>query len=318
MADSANSTKTILVCGALGNQGGAVVSRLLEKGWHVRALTRRPESQAAQALVKRGVELAKGDLEDPATLDAAVTGAYGVFSVQDGSVDAEREVAQGKNMADSSKKAGVEHFVFSSVAGADRNSGIKRWERKWAVEKHIRELGLPATIIRPVSFFENYYLDVFHLCILMGWFISPVKKHRVYQMIAAADIAGFVRLAFERPSEFIGKELEIAGSALTNLETAETFGRVTNRKVRFVEMPMWIARFQMGKDDCNFFSWLNTSGYRADVPELRRRYPEVELRTLEQWLYDEGWNKHARRVTIRKGSWDFKDRKDSARQISAN
>jgi uncharacterized protein YbjT (DUF2867 family) len=307
--NSPNGTKTILVCGAVGNQGGAVVARLLEKGWHVRALTRKPESPAALALAKKGVELAKGDLEDPASLDAAVKGAYGVFSVQDGSVGAEREIMQGKNMADAAKKAGIEHFVYTSVAGADRNTGINIWERKWEVEKYIRSLGLPATIFRPVSFFEDYYFEIFHLYILMGWLISPVKKHRPYQMIAVWDIGGFVQLAFERPEEFIGMELEIAGSALTNPENAATFSRVTRRKVRFFELPMWMAYLRLGKDVYNFFHWLNTSGYKADPAELRRRYPELKLKTLEQWLYEEGWDKHARRVKIHKGSWIYREYK---------
>jgi uncharacterized protein YbjT (DUF2867 family) len=309
MENSANSTKTILVCGAVGNQGGAVVARLLEKGWKVRALTRKPDSHAAQALAKKGVELAKGDLENPASLDAAVQGVYGVFSVQDGSVGAEREIMQGKNMADAAKKAQVEHFVFNSVAGADRNTGINIWERKWAIEKYVRQLGLPATILRPVSFFEDYYFDFFHLPILFGWLGSPVKKHIPYQMIATWDIGGFVQLAFERPQEFIGMELEIAGSALTNPEAAEVFSRVTRRKVRFLNLPEWFIYLWMGKDIYNFFHWLNTSGYKADVPELRRRYPELKLKTLEQWLYGEGWDKHARRVVVHGGSWGYKEYK---------
>jgi len=272
-------------------------------------LTRKPDSKPAQVLAQKGVELAKGDLEDPASLDAAVKGAYGVFSVQDGSVGAAREIMQGKNMADAAKKAGIKHFVYTSVAGADRNTGINIWERKWEVEKYIRSLGLPATIFRPVSFFEDYYFEIFHLYILMGWLISPVKKNRPYMMIATWDIGGFVQLAFERPEEFIGMELEIAGSALTNLENAATFSRVTRRKVRFFELPMWMAYLRLGKDVYNFFHWLNTSGYQADVPELRRRYPELKLKTLEQWLYDEGWDKHARRMLIHKGSWIYKEYK---------
>jgi len=300
MENSANSTKTILVCGALGNQGGAVVTRLLEKGWKVRGLTRSPESPAALALEKKGVELAKGDLDDPASLDAALKGAYGVFSVQDGSNSGEREVTQGMKIADAAKRAGIEHFVYTSVAVADRNTGINIWERKWEIEKHIRKLGIPATIFRPVSFYENYYINIFHLGILMGWLTSPVKKDRPYQMIATCDIGGFVQLAFERPQEFIGMELEIAGSAQTNLEKAETFSRVTKRNVRFIHIPIWLTYLQLGKDVTKSFQWLNTNGYKADVQELCRRYPELKLKSLEQWLYDEGWDKHARPMRFAK------------------
>jgi len=232
-----------------------------------------------------------------------------VFSVQDGSVGAEREVMQGKNMADAAKKAGIKHFVYTSVAGAPKNPGVNIPMRKVQVEKHIRELGIPYTIFRPVSFFEDYYYHIFHLGILHGWLTSPVKKDRPYQMIAAWDIGGFVQLAFERPEEFIGMELSIAGSALTNLENAEVFSRVTRRKVRFLEMPDWMTYLGMGKGVYKFFHWLNTGGYDADVPELRRRYPELKLKTLEQWLYEEGWDKHARLIKIHKGNWIYKEYK---------
>ena len=117
--------RIILVAGATGKQGGALVQHLLTGKWKVRALTRNPESRAAKALAGRGVEVLRGDLEDPASLDRAVAGAYGVYSVQDfWSVGARREVQQGKNLADAAAKASVEHFVYSSVGGAERNSGI--------------------------------------------------------------------------------------------------------------------------------------------------------------------------------------------------
>src|SRR5262245_45474930 len=148
-----NTDKTVLVTGATGRQGGAVIRHMLPKGWKLRALTRNPDGPAAQDLADQGVEVMRGDLEDPTSLERAVRGVYGVYSVQDfWTVGAKREVQQGKNMADAAKKFGVEHFVYSSVGGAERNSGIDHWESKWEVEKHIRKLGLPATIIRPAAF----------------------------------------------------------------------------------------------------------------------------------------------------------------------
>ena len=120
-----NADKTVLVTGATGRQGGAVARNMLSKEWKLRALTRHCDSYAAQKLADLGVELEQGDLEDPATLERAVRGAYGIFSVQDfWAVGARREVQRGKNLAEAAKKAGVEHFVYSSVGGAERNSGI--------------------------------------------------------------------------------------------------------------------------------------------------------------------------------------------------
>src|SRR5205814_8368667 len=102
----------------------------------------------------------RGDLGHPSSRDSALRGVRAVYSVQDfWTVGAKREVQQGKNLADAAKKAGVEHFVYSSVGGAERNSGIDHFESKWEVEKYIRKLGLPATILRPAAFMENYYID---------------------------------------------------------------------------------------------------------------------------------------------------------------
>src|SRR5262249_17322257 len=133
---------------------------MLPQGWKLRALTRNSGNHAAQELAHRGVEVVQGDLEDPASVDRASRGVYGIYSVQDfWSIGAKREVQQGKNLADAAKKAGVKHFVYSYVGGAERNTGIPHWESKWEVEKLIRHLALPATIFRPAAFMDMYYLD---------------------------------------------------------------------------------------------------------------------------------------------------------------
>src|SRR5262249_98669 len=145
--------KTILVSGATGKQGGALLKYLLRNGWRIRALTRNPRGRAAQKLSESGVEVVQGDMDDVESLKRAARGVHGVYSVQDfWTVGAKREVQQGKNMADAARSTGVEHFVYSSVGGAERNSGITHWETKWEVENYIRKLGLAATVLRPAAF----------------------------------------------------------------------------------------------------------------------------------------------------------------------
>ena len=135
----------IVVAGATGRQGGSAVRHLLARQLTVRALVLDPRSDRARALASQGIEIAQGDMDDLASLQKAMAGAYGVYSVQDYfTAGASGEVRQGKNMADAALDAGVEHFVFSSVGGAERNSGIPHFETKWEIEKHIRKLGLPA------------------------------------------------------------------------------------------------------------------------------------------------------------------------------
>jgi uncharacterized protein YbjT (DUF2867 family) len=290
--------KTVLVTGATGRQGGSVIRHMLRRGWKLRALTFRADAAAVQRLANQGVEVVTGNLEDPASLERVTRGVYGIYSVQDfWSVGARREVLQGKNLADAAHKAGVQHFVYSSVGGAERASGIDHWESKWEIEKHIRRLGLPATVLRPAAFMENYYIDKVEIAILKGQLVDPIRADKPYQTIAADDIGAFVALAFDRPTEFIGVELEIAGSELTNPEAAAVFSRVLGKRVRFQKLPLPIVRFALGKEFYQMFRWFNSSGFNANIPELRRRYPEVHLHTLEEWLRAEGWHKRARRVT---------------------
>ncbi len=297
-----NADKTVLITGASGRQGGAAIRHMMPKGWKLRALVYKADDATVQRFNSQGIEVVRGNLEDPASLEGAVRGAYGVYSVQDfWSVGAKREVQQGKNMAEAARKAGVQHFVYSSVGGAERNSGIDHWQSKWEIENHIRKLGLPATMLRPAAFMENYYVDQVEIGILKGKLVDPIRGDKPYQTIASDDIGGFVALAFERPNEFIGTALGIAGSELTNLEAARVFSRVLGRPVKFQKLPMPIVKLFMGKEFYQMFRWFNESGFRADIPELRRRYPEVRLQTLEEWLRAEGWHKRARRIQAPKG-----------------
>src|ERR1035438_4145980 len=122
------STKTILVTGATGQQGGAVARHLLKQpSFAVRALTRDSAKPAARALEQSGAEVIRGDLDDPAAVRRALEGVYGVFSVQNFmEAGFDGEIRQGKLIADAAKAAGAQHFVYSSVVSADRHRPIHR------------------------------------------------------------------------------------------------------------------------------------------------------------------------------------------------
>ena len=156
-------------------------------------------------------------------------------------------------------------------------------------------------MLRPVGFMENYYIDQVEIGILKGKLMDPIRAGKPYQTIATNDIGAFAALAFERPKEFIGMELEIAGSELTNPEAAQVFSRVLGKRVKFQKLPMPMVRLVLGKEFYQMFRWFNTAGFQANIADLRKRYPEIQLQTLEQWLYNEGWHKRARRVRPPKG-----------------
>ena len=96
-------------------------------------------------------------------------------------------------------------------------------------------------------------------------------------------------------------EVEIAGSELTDQQAAEVFSRLLGRRVKFQKLPMPMVRLVLGKEFYQMFRWFNDAGFKANIADLRRRYPDLQLRTLEQWLYDEGWQKRARTVRPPKG-----------------
>ena len=86
-------------------------------------------------------------------------------------------------------------------------------------------------------------------------------------------------------------ELEIAGSELTNVEAAEVFSCVLKRPVKFIRLPMLVVKFFMDKEFYKMSCWLNNGSFKANVAELRRKYPEVHLHALEEWLREDGWDK---------------------------
>jgi uncharacterized protein YbjT (DUF2867 family) len=202
-------------------------------------------------------------------------------------------------MADAARDAGVEHFVFSSVGGAERSSGIDPWETKWEIEKHIRKLGLPATILRPVGFMDDYYIPQIETQLMKGRLLFPMRAHKPLQMIAPDDVGNFVSLAFAQPERFIGLALEIAGSELTSPEAAQVFSRVLGRRVKFHHLPLPVVRMVMGKEWHQMFTWFNNGGFQSDIPALQRDYPEVHLTSLEEWLRQEGWE-GKRAITVKR------------------
>jgi uncharacterized protein YbjT (DUF2867 family) len=286
MADGQNAERLILVCGATGNQGGAVVRSLLDRGFQVRALTRDSQKSEAQALADQGAEVVQGDMEDRSDMERLLEGVYGIFSVQNfWETGYDREVQQGKTVADAVKVAGVRHCVYSSVGSAHRETGIPHFDSKWEVEEHLRELDLPYTVLRPVFFMQNW--EMMREPILGGTLPQPLDPDKPFQHVAVEDIGAFATIAFEHPDEWIGREVDIAGDEQTMPEIAATFGRVIGREVDYYQVPWDQFEEQMGEEFAVMYRWFNDVGYEADIDALRREYPE--LTTFERYLRSHGW-----------------------------
>jgi uncharacterized protein YbjT (DUF2867 family) len=287
MDDGRGNGRLVLVTGATGQQGGAVARNLLERGFGVRALTRDPEKPEAKVLAERGAEVVRGDLEDRSSLDRALEGVYGVFSVQNfWEAGYEREIEQGKRLVDAAKAADVEHYVYSSVGSAHRETGIPHFDSKWEVEEHLRGSGVPFTILRPVFFMQNW--EMFGKDqILGGTLAQPLDPDKPFQMLAAADIGVFVALAFENPGEWIGREVELAGDEMTMPEVAGTFSRVVGREVSYYQVPWDQFEENAGEEATVMYRWFNDHGYEADIAALREEHPG--LITFEEYLRTHDW-----------------------------
>lgn len=264
----------ILVSGATGQQGGAVAWHLLDQGFHVRALTRNPNQDAAQNLVNAGAEIVEGNFDDPDSINRALDGVYGAYSVQTRTSGTEKEIKQGKAFAEAAKTAGVEHFVYSSVGGAERSTGIPHFDSKWEIEEHIRSLDLPATILRPVYFMSNWFR--LKDAILDGQLPQPLSPETPLQQIAVDDIGAFAALAFSNPAEWLGRAIEIAGDELTMKETAEAFGHALNRDVKYIQVPWDDFENQAGKESSIMYHWFEEHGYETDIEALRQIHPNLK------------------------------------------
>jgi uncharacterized protein YbjT (DUF2867 family) len=283
----ATQPKIILVTGATGQQGGAVARSLLRQGHKVRALTRNPNKAAG--LAKAGAEIVKGDLTDKATCERVLQGTDGVFAVStfiEAGMDV--EVQQGITLADAAKKANVRHFVYTSVGSANRNTGVPHFDTKWKVEQHISQLGLPATILRPVWFMENF--GTYFLPSPEGVLVVPLRPDKKLHMIAVQDIGEFGAAAFLRPAEFIGQAIDLAGDEMTPPEVAAHLSRRMGRPIQFQQMPDEQVEATMGHDFAVMFRWLNEVGFSVDIPALRQRF-EIPLTSFTDVIARADWAK---------------------------
>ncbi|GAA2317080.1 NmrA/HSCARG family protein [Nonomuraea roseoviolacea subsp. roseoviolacea] len=279
--------RTVLVTGATGQQGGATARALLTAGWHVRALVRDPGAPAARRLAEAGAEIVPGDMGDRDSLAEAVRGAHGVFSVQPAAGPPHgvaEEVRLGVNVADAAHAAGVRHLVYASVGGADRDSGISHWNTKWEIEQHIRALGVPATILRPVMFMENHARPHYGVTGDAA-LVRVIPPRATVQLIAVTDIGAFAALAFADPDRYVGKALELAGDELSRDALVAAIGRATGRPVDVEPIPAE-RRAALGLGAADMEAVDSFGGWRADIPALRALHPG--LMDFETWLEREG------------------------------
>jgi uncharacterized protein YbjT (DUF2867 family) len=291
MPTNKKRSRTILITGATGHQGGAALRHLRKRGFPVRALTRDPDQPQARVLTGPGVEVVRGDMEDLSSLTRALDGAYGVYSVQNshGEAGIEGEIRQGVNLAEAARSSGIEHFVYSSVASADQRTGIPHFDSKFRIEEHIRATGMHYTIVRPTFFMENWL--GMRQAIESGTLNLPLEPATRLQMIAVEDIGGVVAMAFERSGKWQDRAVELAGDELSMTELAQAFTRASGREVRYVQVPWEEFQKQAGEEITLMYRWFQKTGYHVDIGALRQEYPT--LMSFDHWI-DSYWHRSTR------------------------
>jgi uncharacterized protein YbjT (DUF2867 family) len=285
----ANKRK-ILVTGATGQQGGALARLLLQKKHEVYALIRstKSESPKAQNLRNQGAKLVEADLDKPDSLEQATNGIDSVFLMGTWvEVGTEGEIRRGKMMVDIAKEKKIEHIVYSSVVNADKNTGIPHFESKYKVEQHIKNSGIPYTIIGPTFFMDNL-LSYSLAGLQQGQVALPLSPSRILQQSAVENIAEFSALALERRNSFIGKRIDIASDEITGEQAAKVLSNELGHKIRYEQVPMEQIR-QASQDLAVMFEWFERIGTGVDVAALHKQYPEVNWLTFKDWVKSQNW-----------------------------
>ena len=286
------TSKTILVFGATGAQGGSVARNLLSRGrFNVRAITRKTDSPAAQALRDLGAEIVQGDLDDPASLAKALEGCYGAFGVTNFWEHFGKEAEQGRNLVKAVADAKIEHFVFSTLPPVEKatNGELRspHFDLKAEHEEYARSLGIPATFIHVPFYYENF----------LGFFPPRQAGDGTFQFgfpqgdtplaaMSVEDVGRIVAPVFEQPETYIGKTLKLAGDEIPAADYAATMSRHAGAEIRYAHVPretFAALGFPGAEDLADMFEF-----YRVHIPSRAKdveacRALAPELQSFDAW-----------------------------------
>jgi uncharacterized protein YbjT (DUF2867 family) len=277
--------KKVLVTGITGNQGGSVAKALLKEGHEVMGITRNSKSAKALELAGLGAglytmsfsdELALGDLM------GSVDTVYAMTTPFEAGIDG--EIAQGISLANAALRAGVGHFVFSSVGDADRNTGIPHFESKYEVEEHLESLGISFTIVAPSYYMDNIFLPVMLDGLKEGVLKMAIPGDRVLQQIATEDIGRFVSIVIAEGESWFGKRVNISGDEISGNEAAKVLTRIIGKPIRYEGFDPNYLREQ-SEDMALMYKWFNNAGYSANLGDLE----PYGFISYEQWAKKQDW-----------------------------
>ncbi|HEY0239952.1 MAG TPA: NmrA/HSCARG family protein [Friedmanniella sp.] len=280
---------TIAVFGATGQQGGAVVDALLTHGARVRALVRNAESDRAQALATRGVELWTVRTDEPASVVEALRAvtAFSFMTPEANSLEeVEEEVRVGQTLIDAAVAAGVPHVVFNSVSGADRERGVPHHDSKYRIEKYLELSGLRATTLRPAVFIDNF-ASVAAPIREDGMIVLrlPLPDDVALKMVSIKDIGLVAAAILLKTADVPIEAIEVIGDELTGPRIAAAFGARAGLPSRYEALPLSVLGNDLDKVMWRQFA--EGSEHPADLGAARTIDPDVW--DLTEWIRFTGW-----------------------------
>jgi len=302
--------KTVIaVTMATSRQGNGVVKELSRSNkYQIRAITRNTQTTAARKLsILNNVEVIKADLLDSKSLNKAFDGVEAIFGnttptkgwkILRGSIVRSYEIEQGQNLINQVKIAyehgKLNHFIFSSISKSKdplkNDPAPGHFTSKWDLEEYINKMGLSkiTTVLRPVSYFENFENKIPGYSLSKRIFPGIVGRDYKWQTIAVEDIGKWVRGVLSKPNEYKNQSINIAGEELTGQEMAmklQKFVSSDRIKTNYVMIPRILIKL-LEYDIGVMADWIERSGYGADMNKLKIIQNElnIEPTSLDDWI----------------------------------
>jgi uncharacterized protein YbjT (DUF2867 family) len=278
----------IAVLGATGLQGGAVARRLVEEGWHVRAVTRSPGDKKVRSVAAFGAEIVQADMRHPDSLERAFDGAHGVFNVQNHHISGyDGEVAQGRNVTDAALRMGVRHVVYGAAGLGRTDTGVGSWDVKEEIAQYMADRVLPVTILRPMAFMELMTARKFFPA-ASTWHVMPklMGSARPVGWLAVEDMAVIAAKVFGDPDRFIGRDLTLVADVRSVEESRNVWRELVGRSPRRIPMPVWLFERFVGTDETTMWRWLASNEIDLDTRPTLELHPEAL--SVDTWLSRQG------------------------------
>lgn len=293
----------ILVVGGTGTLGRLVVRLLLASGERVRILTRRPFGAAA--LREAGAEILAGDLLDPDAVTLACAGAHTLVCVAHSMLGRGRHASDRvdgdahRALIDAATEAGVRHVVYTSVHDyGPATHQVPFFRTKFQLERHLKGKGVSYTILRPTAFIETHAHMLIGAPILAGRRVVMIGNgENPRNFVAARDVATFAVLAIHDPA-LAGGTLDIGGpDNRSHMDVVRTYEQASGRRARVTHIPLAVARIARPTIQpihpgvgqlLQAIVLAETTDQRFDAAPLARRFPQVPLTSLDEWIASTG------------------------------